>query len=49
MPIGPTTVAVGPVTIRTPLGLSEELFFQGLAEYKAREHDLSEKGEASRK
>lgn len=49
VPIGPTTVAVGPVTIRTPAGLSEELFFRGLTQYAARDRDLREKGDESRK
>ena len=43
--MGFTTVNVGPVTIRTPDGLSEELFFRGLTQYAARELAMQQKME----
>lgn len=49
VPVGPTTVMMGPVTIRTPNGLNEELFFRGLTQYAAREQSMQEKEEDSRK
>lgn len=41
--MGFTNVNVGPVTIRTPNGLSEELFFRGLTQYAARELAMEQK------
>jgi magnesium-dependent phosphatase 1 len=47
VPMGFTTVNVGPVTMRTPDGLSEELFFRGLTQYAARELAMEEKTQES--